>query len=107
MARFVATPEKIEEINKLYYQLGVKKKVAEVMGCSPSTVSKYIKVGWKPPEEMPEVDLNTLAKPEGPFDFILKLSEADYMSEAFCQACILDEKEWQGMKQVQEEYVNI
>ena len=45
MARFIATPEKIEEINRLYYECGVKAQVARQIGCSASTVAKYIQQG--------------------------------------------------------------
>lgn len=36
------TQEKIELINELYLQYGVKAQVAREVGCSPATVTKYI-----------------------------------------------------------------
>lgn len=42
------TEEQKELINELYAELGVKKRVAEIIGCSPSTVTKYIIEGYVP-----------------------------------------------------------
>jgi len=42
------TEEQKELINELYAKLGVKKRVAEIVGCSPSTVTKYIIEGYVP-----------------------------------------------------------
>lgn len=107
MARFVATDEKIEEINKLYYEIGVKKKVAEMVGCSPATVSKYIIPGWKPVSELPEIDIK-ISKPEGPQELILAMScHPVSAAAAFCEACKLTDEEWIGMKNVQSEYVSV
>lgn len=36
------TQEKIIQINELYLEIGVKSKVAKIVGCSPSTVTKYL-----------------------------------------------------------------
>lgn len=107
MARFVATDEKIEEINKLYYEIGVKKRVAEIVGCSPATVSKYIIPGWRPPADFPEVDIQ-ISEPEGPGDLILAMScHPVSAAAAFCEFCKLSDEEWYGMKQVQEDYVSV
>ena len=42
------TEEQKELINELYAELGVKKSVAEIVGCSPSTVTKYLIEGYVP-----------------------------------------------------------
>lgn len=36
--------EKIEEILRLYQEIGVYSKVAKQVGCSPATVSRYVKL---------------------------------------------------------------
>ena len=49
------TPEIIEQINELYCQIGVKSQVAKIIGCSASTVSKYIIKDYKPKAERVEI----------------------------------------------------
>ena len=47
MANRITEEQKLE-INKLYYEIGVKSRVAKIMGISAASVSKYIIPGWKP-----------------------------------------------------------
>ena len=49
------TPEVIEQINELYCQIGIKSQVAKIIGCSASTVSKYIIKDYKPKAERVEI----------------------------------------------------
>lgn len=46
MARTKITNEIIEQINELYYEIGVKTRVAKALSISASTVSKYIQPGY-------------------------------------------------------------
>lgn len=104
MARFVATAEKIEEINRLYYEIGVKAEVARRVGCSASTVSKYIDPEWKPTEERPEIQLPDSVKPTGPNDMIIMMSCADDPVQAFCDCCIMSPEEWEQLQEIQKLY---
>lgn len=104
MARFIATPEKIEEINRLYYEIGVKAEVARRIGCSPSTVSRYIDPNFVPSEERPEIELETEIQPSDPFNLIRDLCAADDPVQEFCNSCILSESEWAQLKEIQKLY---
>ena len=105
MARFSATPENIEKINKLYYEIGVKAEVARQLGCSAATVSKYIISGWMPPSELPDVDFGE-AKADGPHELITAMSCHPVSAAAgFCECCKLSQDEWIAMQRLQEEYV--
>lgn len=104
--RFVATPENIEKINELYYELGVKAEVARQLGCSAATVSKYIQKGYIPQSKRPEIELDETAMPQGPHDFILFMSSNERSAgEAFCKGCMLSEEEWDEMREIQDKYV--
>ena len=96
MARKI-TADDIERINILYLELKVKKRVAEVMGISPSTVSKYIIEGFKAPVENAELP---------PFDES-KINTQAWRQigswQEFCDSCILTEAEWNEMKEIQKE----
>lgn len=109
--RFVATPEKIEEINRLYYECGVKAQVARQLGCAASTVSRWLIPGWQPPEIVAEGIEEILERkniePKGSFDFVLAVSEADNPIKAFCEFCKISNEEWHEMQAVQAEFVTI
>lgn len=42
------TEEQKELINELYAEIGVKSQVAKIVGCSPSTVTRYLIEGYVP-----------------------------------------------------------
>ena len=111
MARFIATPEKIEEINRLYYECGVKAQVARQIGCSASTVAKYIQKGWMPPEVISdgieEILERKEVEPLGVMSFAVHVSAADNPYSAFCEYCRLSQEEWEEMKAIQAEFVKI
>ena len=44
--------EQIIKINELYLEIGVKSKVAKLVGCSPATVTKYIIPNYVPQNEI-------------------------------------------------------
>lgn len=109
MARFVATPEAIEEINRLYYECGVKAEVARRIGCSPSTVSRYIVKGWQPAsvvaEGIEEILERKDVEPKGMGDFINVIAAAENPLKAFCDYCKLSNEEWEEMRALQAEFV--
>ena len=83
------------QINELYLELGVKKRVAEIIGCSPSTVSKYIIEGYvsqKDKEELPPFDESKITGPRHYKDW------AEFFSD-----CILTADEKAEMKEIQKE----
>lgn len=85
------------QINELYLELGVKKKVAEIVGCSPATVSKYIIEGYvsqKDKEPAPEFDESKIVGPAALLDMVNSWQE-------FADACMLTEEEWAEMKEIQ------
>lgn len=82
------------QINELYLELGVKKRVAEIVGCSPSTVSKYIIEGYvsqKDKAELPPFDEGKITGPKKYKDW-----------NEFFSDCMLTEGEWIEMKKIQE-----
>ena len=107
--RFVATEEKIEEINRIYYECGVKAETARRVGCSPSTVAKYIRKGWKPSSvvanEIEDILERKDIKPTGMGDFVLYVAAADNPVIAFCEFCKLSNDEWADMAAIQQELV--
>lgn len=83
------------QINELYLELGVKKRVAEIVGCSPSTVSKYIIEGYvsqKDKAELPSFDESKITGPRRYEDW-----------KDFFANCILTEEEWKDMREIQKE----
>jgi transposase-like protein len=85
------------QINELYLELGVKKKVADIVGCSPATVSKYIIEGYvsqKDREPAPEFDESKIVGPAALLDMVNSWQE-------FADACMLTAEEWAEMKEIQ------
>lgn len=98
------TPEKIEQINELYLQLKVKKRVAEALGISPSTVSKYIVEGYQPKAKRETIDFDK--KPTGAAAMIERIkervkNEGIPASKAFAEDCNMSEEEWAELKTMQ------
>lgn len=96
------TPEKIKEINELYYKLRVKKRVAEAMGISPSTVSKYIIPGYIPETErvIPAFD----KEPLGCAALANSIKESDRAAaQVFAELCELTDEEWDELDVLQKE----
>ena len=57
------TNEIIIKINELYLELGVKTKVAKAIGCSPSTVTKYIIQDFTPIKDLRTKEIKTIILP--------------------------------------------
>ena len=84
-------------INELYLERGVNKKVAEIVSCSPATVSKYIIEGYvsqKDREPTPEFDESKIVGPAALLDMVNSWQE-------FADACMLSAEEWAEMKEIQ------
>jgi hypothetical protein len=91
------TEDQIRDINELYLELGVKKKVADIVGCSPATVSKYIIEGYvsqKNQEPTPEFDESKIVGPAALLERINSWQE-------FADACMLTDEEWAEMREIQ------
>ena len=96
------TPEKIEMINELYAQCGVKKRVAEALGISPSTVSKYIIEGYTPKKDRKRIPFDKV--PTGADAMIKRIKESGLTpAKAFAVDCELSLEEWEDMKELQKE----
>lgn len=96
------TPEKIEMINELYAQCGVKKRVAEALGISPSTVSKYIIEGYTPKKDRKHIPFDKV--PTGADAMIKRIKESGLTpAKAFAVDCELSLEEWEDMKELQKE----
>lgn len=88
------TDEEIELINELYLELGVKARVAEAVGRSASTVSRYIIPGYVSKKDRVEVPPFDESKITGPKEY------KDW--EEFFSDCMLTDSEWVEMKKIQE-----
>lgn len=73
------TPEIIEQINELYCQLGVKAQVAKAIGCSASTVSKYIIPNYVPKADRIQIVFE--GEPDDGTEFI------NYVAHLFNDVC--------------------
>lgn len=95
------TPEIAEQINELYLELGVKKRVAEIIGCSPSTVSKYIVSGYISKKKRKTYTFDGyVGDSEWMIDIFMMFDNA---GQRLCELCMLGEDEWEEMKKLQEE----
>ena len=104
MANRITEEQKLE-INKLYYEIGVKSRVAKIMGISAASVAKYITPGWKPEEE------RSIKKFEGevpgPKEFIEGFLAAENKQDYFWNARLLSKEEWLEVEELQREEVFI
>lgn len=85
------------QINELYLELGVKKRVAEIVGCSPSTVSKYIIEGYVSQKDREPVPEFNESKITGPAALLEKVNSW----QEFADACMLTDEEWAEMREIQ------
>lgn len=93
------TPEIAERINELYSEIGVKKKVAEIIGCSPSTVSRYIVPNFVPQKARKTYTFDGYV---GNADWMIDIFETFEDGAArFCELCMLGQNEWEEMRQLQ------
>lgn len=95
--------ETIKRINDLYLEIGIKKRVAEIVGVSPSTVSKYIIEGYQSINDndaRPPIEFNELIPGVDKFIQDIQTTETG-MVAAFCELCKLTPSEWEEMKEIQ------
>ena len=104
MANRITEEQKLE-INKLYYEIGVKSRVAKIMGISASSVSKYIIPGWKPEEERSVQKFE--GEVPGPKAFIEGFLAAGNKQDYFWNARLLSEEEWTELEVMQKEEIFI
>lgn len=89
------TEDQIRDINELYLELGVKKRVAEIVGCSPATVTKYLIPGYVSRANQAELP---------PFDESKIVGPKAYASyQELMDDCKLSKEEWSEMKEIQKE----
>lgn len=89
------TQEEIELINELYCELKVKARVAEAVGRSVSTVSKYIIPDYVPKSQRIQITFDKEANDCG--GFIVKINDliaqGSSISEALLKTCSIDATE--------------
>ena len=95
------TPEIAEQINELYLEIGVKKKVAEIIGCSPSTVSKYIVPNYVSKKERKTYTFEGYV---GDSKWLIDIFKTfDDPRARLCELCMLGRNEWKEMRELQKE----
>lgn len=95
------TPEIIEQINELYLQIGVKKRVAEIVGCAASTVSKYIIPNYVSKENQKEFTFDGII---GDSEWMIDIFQMfDSPARRFCELCMLGDNEIEDMRELQKE----
>lgn len=95
------TPEIAEQINELYLEIGVKKRVAEIIGCSPSTVSKYIVPNYVSKKERKTYTFEGYV---GNSKWLIDIFKTfDNPGARLCELCMLGENEWEEMQELQKE----
>lgn len=95
------TPEIAEKINILYLELGTKAAVAREIGCSPSTVSRYIVPNFVPPAER---TMENFEKEVGNADWLISLLQnSESAASRLCEICLLSEEEKAQLKTLQKE----
>lgn len=95
------TPEIAEQINELYLEIGVKKRVAEIIGCSPSTVSKYIVPNYVSKKER---KMYTFEGYVGGSEWLIDIFKTfNDPGARLCELCMLGKNEWEEMLELQKE----
>lgn len=104
MARRISE-ETIIQINEVYLECGVKSKTAQIVGVSPSTVTKYLIPNYQsqrcsaapPPFE------GELAGVEPFISSIISIIDSQNLlpAAAFCKACELTDDERKEMEEIQ------
>lgn len=95
------TPEIAEQINELYLEIGVKKRVAEIIGCSPSTVSKYIVPNYVSKKERKTYNFEGYV---GDSKWLIDIFKTfDDPGVRLCELCVLGKNEWEEMRELQKE----
>lgn len=97
--------ETIIRINEVYLECGVKSRTAQIVGVSPSTVTKYLIPDYKSRKEANEVPVVFEGTCAGVDNFIERIDAAMDSGwtpmEAFCEFCKLIQDEWDEMEEIQ------
>ena len=93
------TDEIKERINELYAELGVKTQVAKIIGCSPSTVSRYIIPNYISKQKRFENNFN---KPVNGAELFIKSMRAGTID--LNSSTELSENEWEELKELQSKF---
>lgn len=95
------TDEQKEMINELFLECGVKKKVAEIMGISPASVTRYLIPNYVSKKERKEYAFEGYV---GDSEWLIDIFEAFSDPGArLCELCMLGENEKEEMRKLQEE----
>lgn len=104
MARRISE-ETIIQINEVYLECGVKSKTAQIVGVSPSTVTKYLIPNYQSQRSAaaPPPFEGKLAGVEPFISSIISIVDSQNLlpAAAFCKACELTDDEWKEMKEIQ------
>lgn len=105
MARRISE-ETIIQINEVYLECGVKSKTAQIVGVSPSTVTKYLIPNYQSQRSAaaapPPFD-GELAGVEPFISSIISIIDSQNLlpAAAFCKACELTDDERKEMEEIQ------
>lgn len=104
MARRISE-ETIIQINEVYLECGVKSKTAQIVGVSPSTVTKYLIPNYQSQRSTaaPPPFEGELAGVEPFISSIISIVDSQNLlpAAAFCKACELTDDERKEMKEIQ------
>ena len=104
MARRISE-ETIIQINEVYLECGVKSKTAQIVGVSPSTVTKYLIPNYQSQRSAaaPPPFEGELTGVEPFISSIISIVDSQNLlpAAAFCKACELTDDERKEMKEIQ------
>lgn len=104
MARRISE-ETIIQINEVYLECGVKSKTAQIVGVSPSTVTKYLIPNYQSQRSTaaPPPFEGELAGVEPFISSIISIVDSQNLlpAAAFCKACELTDDERKEMEEIQ------
>ena len=99
------TEEEIERINELYCELGVKSRVAEIVGRSASTVSRYIIPNYVPKAQRVKIVFDK--EPNDCGGLIMKINDdlanGCEVMEAILKNCSMAADEYEDLQKLKEE----
>lgn len=97
MSKRITEEQKIQ-INELYAQIGIKSKVAKILGISPASVNKYLIDNYVPQNQREREKFQ--GKPQDFPQEILNLEKGEDIAAALIQ---LSQEEKEQLKELQKE----
>lgn len=95
----------IIQINEVYLECGVKSKTAQIVGVSPSTVTKYLIPNYTSQRQSAAAPVTFEGELAGVQPFIdaiiADMHKAQTAAEAFCKNCCLSAEEWAKISEIQ------